>query len=138
MTYCDQDGMITRFGEGELITLTDTSDTGQIDVEALQVALSDASDEIDTYLAARHSLPLDSTPDILVRLCADIARYRLYDDRMLDEVEKRYDDSIKLLKDIARGTAQLPIEQYTSPTGEVATSKTRESRIFTSQTLEDF
>ena len=138
MTYCDQDGMITRFGEGELITLTDTSDTDQIDVNALQVALSDASDEIDTYLAARHSLPLGSTPDILVRLCADIARYRLYDDRMLDEVEKRYDDSIKLLKDIARGTAQLPIEQHNSPTGEVATSKTRESRIFTSQTLEDF
>ena len=138
MTYCDQNGMITRFGEGELITLTDASDEGQIDSDALQIALSDASDEIDSYLAVRHSLPLESTPDILVRLCADIARYRLYNDRMLDEVEKRYQDSIKLLRDIARGTAQLPIQERTSPAGEIATLKTREDRIFTSQSLEDF
>ncbi|OED40227.1 hypothetical protein ACH42_17080 [Endozoicomonas sp. (ex Bugula neritina AB1)] len=138
MTYCDQNGMITRYGESELVTLTDTSDTGQIDSDALHVALSDASDEIDSYLAVRHSLPLESTPDILVRLCADITRYRLYDDRMLDEVESRYKDSIKLLRDIARGTAQLPIKELTSPAGEVASTKTSNDRIFTKESLEGF
>ena len=136
--YCTQAGMVARFGEVELIRLTDTNDTGAMDSAPIEAALSDASDEIDTYLAVRHSLPLASTPDILVRLCADIARYRLYDDRMLDEVEKRYDDSVKLLKDIARGSAQLPIQQQSAATGEVVTTRNREDRAFTHDTLKDF
>ena len=91
MTYCDKAGMVARFGEVELIRLTDP-DGSVIDDAAINAALSDAVDEIDTYLAVRHSLPLTSTPKLLVRICADIARYRLYDDRMIEEVEKRYND----------------------------------------------
>lgn len=136
MTYCDKAGMVARFGEDELIRLTDSGD-GSMDETAINAATSDASDEIDSYLAVRHTLPLSSVPALLVRLCADIARYRLYDDRMLDEVQKRYDDSVKLLKDIARGSAVLPIPTTTAGS-EVSTSRSREDRIFTRDTLENF
>lgn len=142
MTYCDKAGMIARFGEVELIRLTDPDDSlsedSQIDDDAINAALSDATDEIDSYLAVRHSLPLSTTPKLLVRLCADIARYRLYDDRMIEEVEKRYNASIRMLKDIAKGTASLPIEQRQAEAGCVSAQKNREDRVFTGSTLEDF
>ena len=136
MMYCDQQAMVARFGEVELIRLTD-SGSGQTDTNAVAAALSDASDEIDTYLAVQHDLPLESTPDVLVRLCADIARYRLYDDRMLDEVKKRYDDAIKLLKEIARGSALLPVTGKTT-SSDIDTVRNREDRVFTRESLEGF
>ncbi|WP_419534736.1 gp436 family protein [Endozoicomonas sp.] len=136
MKYCDSAAMIARFGGDELIRLTDPGD-GAMDAAAIDAALTDASDEIDSYLAVRYTLPLSVIPEIVVRLCADIARYRLYDSRMLDEVEKRYDDSIKLLKDIVRGSAVLPLPTTTAST-EVSTTRSREDRLFTRDTLEDF
>ncbi len=39
--------------------------------------MSDSSGQIDGYLAARYTLPLVSVPQNLVRLCCDLARYRL-------------------------------------------------------------
>ena len=136
MMYCDQPAMVARFGEVELTRLTDSGD-GQMDSDAVNAALSDASDEIDTYLAVQHDLPLESTPEVLVRLCADIARYRLYDDRMLDEVKKRYDDAIKLLKEIAKGSAVLPITGKTA-SSDIDTVRKREDRVFTSESLEGY
>ncbi len=138
MSYCDSQGMIARFGEDELIKLTDTGDTGRIDDNVLTAALSDASDEIDSYLAVRHALPLAETPDLLIRLCADITRYRLYDDRMLEEVEKRYEKAVGLLKSIARGTAVLPVQQPLKPSTEFSTSRSQADRVFTSESLRDF
>ncbi|WP_419832034.1 gp436 family protein [Endozoicomonas atrinae] len=136
MKYCDSAAMIARFGEDEVIRLTDPGD-GAMDAAAIDAALTDASDEIDSYLAVRYTLPLSVIPEIVVRLCADIARYRLYDGRMLDEVEKRYDDSVKLLKDIVRGSAVLPLPSTTAST-EVSTTRSRDDRLFTRDTLEDF
>lgn len=136
MMYCNNAGMVARFGEDELIRLTDPGD-GSMDSAAINAALSDASDEIDSYLAVRHTLPLSSVPELLVRLCADIARYRLYDGRMLDEVEKRYDNSVKLLKDIVKGSAVLPLPTLTA-SSEVSTTRTGEDRQFTRESLEGF
>lgn len=136
MMYCNKAGLISRFGEDEMITLTDNGQ-GEMDDAVIESALSDASDEIDTYLATRHDLPLETVPDLVVRLCADIARYRLHDSRMLDEVEKRYDDSIKLLKEIAKGSAVLPI-QATSLSSDVEVVRDRQDRTFTRESLESF
>ncbi|MGI9276423.1 MAG: gp436 family protein [Endozoicomonas sp.] len=134
--YCDKAGLVARFGEDELTRLTDDGD-GQMDDNIINAALSDASDEINTYIAVRHSLPLEQTPELLVRLCADMARYRLYDNRMIDEVKKRYDDSVQLLKDIARGTAILPIPERTTAS-EISAVRDLHDRVFTRETLEDF
>ena len=60
MTYATQADMLVRFGEPELIQLTDRFDAplGLIDPDVLGQALARADGEIDSYIAARVSLPL--------------------------------------------------------------------------------
>lgn len=107
MTYATLPEMVTRFGEPELVQRTDRVDGVAIDTVVLGNALADADAEIDSYLAGRYTLPLASTPVVLVRLAADIARYRLYDDGVPETVRQRYEDAVSLLKRFASGDVQL-------------------------------
>lgn len=107
MTYATLAEMITQFGEPELVQRTDRLGLGTVDTGVLDRALVDADSEIDSYLAGRYTLPLNSTPVLLVRLAADIARYRLYDDGVPATVRQRYEDSVSLLKRLANGDVLL-------------------------------
>ena len=107
MTYATQADLTDRFGAVELAQLTDRTKGVVIDATVLGRALADADAEIDSYLATRYSLPLESTPVVLVRMAADMARYRLYDDRVTEAVRQRYGDAVSLLKRMATGEVQL-------------------------------
>lgn len=107
MTYATQADLVDRFGTEELIQRTNRTDGLTIDTVVLGRALGDADAEIDGYLATRYSLPLASIPPVLVRLAADIARYRLSDKGISDTVRQRYEDSVSLLKRISSGDVQL-------------------------------
>jgi phage gp36-like protein len=107
MTYATQSDLTDRFGAVELAQLTDRTNGVVIDATVLGRALTDADAEIDSYLATRYALPLASTPVVLVRMAADIARYRLYDDRVTEAVRQRYADAVSLLKRMATGEVQL-------------------------------
>lgn len=108
MTYATQQNLIDRFGEDELIQLTDRASTGDIDATVISRALGDADATINGYLAARYTLPLEAPlPEILERLACDIARYALFDDQVTEIVEKRYKDAIALLRDVSAGRAEL-------------------------------
>ena len=107
MTYATQADLTDRFGAVELAQLTDRTNGVVIDATVLGRALTDADAEIDSYLATRYALPLASTPVVLVRMAADIARYRLYDDRVTEAVRQRYGDAVSLLKRMATGEVQL-------------------------------
>lgn len=107
MTYATQQDLIDRIGAVELAQLTDRTNGVVIDAAVLGRALADADAEIDGYLATRYQLPLATVPTVLVRLAADIARYRLYDDRTTDAVRQRYDDATKLLGNMAKGLVML-------------------------------
>jgi phage gp36-like protein len=110
MAYCTQQNMIDRFGEEELIQLTDRAGAGTIDAAVVQQAIDDAGGEIDGYVsAAGHALPLDPVPRILTAYACDIARYRLYDDAATEQVTRRYDDAIKFLRNLAQGVVSLGI-----------------------------
>lgn len=111
MTYATRQEMVERYGEERLTQLTDQLNLGTIDDVRLQRALQDADDEINTYLAARYSLPLASTPNVLRRIAADIALYHLYDDRANDQVAKRYTDATKFLRELANGTVSLGLDE---------------------------
>jgi phage gp36-like protein len=50
---------------------------------------------------------VSGTPVVLVRLAADMARYRLYDDGVPDTVRQRYEDAVSLLKRMASGEVQV-------------------------------
>lgn len=120
MTYATQQNLIDRFGEEELIQLTDRDDLGAIDATVISRALGDADATINGYLAARYTLPLEAPlPEILERLACDIARYALFDDQVTEIVEKRYKDAIALLRDVSAGKAELGI----SDTGSKPASK---------------
>lgn len=107
MTYATQADLVDRFGSTELAQRTNRVDGQTIDTVVLGRALADADAEIDGYLATRYTLPLTSTPVVLVRLACDLARYRLYDDGVPATVRQRYEDAVAMLKRIAQGDAQL-------------------------------
>ena len=107
MTYASQTDLTDRFGATELAQRTNRVDGLTIDTVVLARALSDADAEIDGYLATRYSLPLLSVPPVLLRLAADIARYRLYDDGVPATVLQRYQDAVSLLKRLSSGDVQL-------------------------------
>ncbi|MCE7915417.1 MAG: DUF1320 domain-containing protein [Nitrosomonas sp. PRO4] len=111
MTYATQQNLIDRFGEDELIQLTDRQSLGVIDATVVSRALADADARINGYLAVRYSLPLAAPlPTELERLACDIARYALYEDRVTEIVKERYQDAIALLRDVAAGKAELGLD----------------------------
>jgi phage gp36-like protein len=104
VTYSTVQDLVERFGELEMIQLTDrTNSTGAIVEAVAERALRDATAEIDGYLAARYALPLVSVPSILVRVNADIARYYLYDDHAPELVSQRYKSAVDWLQRVSEG-----------------------------------
>lgn len=107
MPYLTLQGLIDRYGEDELIQLTDRVGDGMVDATVVARAIADAEAEIDAYLASRMSLPLATVPAILERLAAAIVRHSLYKDVAPETVEKARDAAITLLRDVSAGRASL-------------------------------
>ncbi|MCZ4339652.1 gp436 family protein [Shewanella colwelliana] len=107
--YATTANMLSRFGEQDLILLTEREDStpGEINLEVLTQALIDASAEIDGYIVGRYTLPLVTVPTVLERNCCDIARYFLYGDRAPEQVEKRYQAVVKYLTSVSKGDISL-------------------------------
>lgn len=108
--YCSQQDLTMRFGESEIIELTDDEGTGVVNGSKIAQAIDDASALIDGYLAGRYQLPLSTVPTVLNRLAADIARYFLYDNGANEQVQKRYDDAEKFLKAVSKGDISLGVD----------------------------
>ncbi|KPN73664.1 gp436 family protein [Neisseria sp. 74A18] len=113
MAYAVTADMVARFGELEVIQLTDRNQDGLIDEDVAAVALADATAEIDAYLG-RFKRPFTDVPPILKRLCCDIARYRLTAANgvlITDEIRNRYKiDVLDLLRAMAKGDVQLGVD----------------------------
>jgi len=106
--YCTQQNLIDRFGQLEIIQLTDrsTPPAGTINATVLNKAISDAEAEINSYLTG-YALPLATVPANFERMACDMTRYYLYEDRVIEQVKKRYDDAIKYLTQVGKGVIQL-------------------------------
>lgn len=103
--YAAREELTKRFGNEieQLESMHPSSST------AVQDAIQDASEEIDSYIAAKYTLPLPNTPNNLKRLACDIARYRLYFQQPTEEVRKRYEDAKDFLKGVRDGKNVLAI-----------------------------
>lgn len=124
MTYATQQNLIDRFGEDELIQLTDRAGADAIDATVISRALGDADATINGYLAARYTLPLAApVPEMLERLACDIARYALFDDQVTEAVATRYKDAIALLRDVSAGRAELGISNTSNKPASNATAQ---------------
>ncbi|WP_234082427.1 gp436 family protein [Azonexus sp. R2A61] len=131
MNYATVDDMVKRFGELELIQLTDDENIppSVIDIPFVEVKLADAQSFVDGYVGQVYRLPLTGCvkfvaggaqeyvpPPVLTRLTCDLARYYLYDDLAPEaEVYRRYQAAVKELDAIANGKAQLACPWGGSP-----------------------
>lgn len=98
--------LIDRFGEGELVVLTDREGRGVIDDEVLNRAIEDAEAETTAYIQAA-GLVLPSPPKVLVIKVCDIARYYLHDNGETQVVLDRYKQAIAWLRDVVRNPRLL-------------------------------
>lgn len=112
MTYATLDDLVDRFGAEELIQLTDRTNMppSTIDADAVAKALADAGAEIDSYLAARHELPLASVPQRLVKVASDMARFYLHGKAGDESVRAAYEDAVRWLANVAKGIVQLGLD----------------------------
>lgn len=98
--------LIDRFGEDELVLLTDREGRGVIDDEVLNRAIEDAEAETAAYIQAA-GLVLPSPPKVLVVKVCDIARYYLHDNGETQVVLDRYKQAIAWLRDVVRNPRLL-------------------------------
>jgi phage gp36-like protein len=111
--YATPADMAARYRERLLAELTGATN-GTPDPARLDTALADATGEIDAYLADRYLVPLANPPGVIVRACVDIAVYRLWGMARSSDVEdirKRYEDVVRLLKLIASGDVVLDLPE---------------------------
>ncbi len=134
MSYATQSDMVSRFGDREVIMMTDRARLGVIDTSVLSYALDQADAEIDPYLAGHYQLPLTSIPRLLVGFACDIARYRLSAGATNDteEVRTRYLEATKFLTRIANREVSLGPDILNKPVTQAVTIKisTASSRVF--------
>ena len=105
--YASLAAMIARFGEPELVQLTDDAGTGAADPTKIDRAIGAADSMVDGYLASRHQLPLSTVPMFLEDVGCDIARFKLWRSTPPELVQKNYDVAIATLKAIADGRVRL-------------------------------
>ncbi|NKF51366.1 DUF1320 domain-containing protein [Shewanella sp. WXL01] len=117
--YATTQDMVARFGEQELIDLTDRDGSqGSIVSDVLDTALASASALIDGYLAGRYQLPMTNALPVLADLCCEIARYKLYDEEAHEAVQQRFKDAERFLVKVSKGEISLGVDTA----GESATS----------------
>ena len=140
MGYCAKADILERISSDELARLTDDANGTTVDDNLVSRAIADADAEIDVHLAVRHSLPLPSTPTVLLKLSTELAIYHLYSRRMgaPDFWRTRYEDGLKMLKLIAAGKISLGLRTGAEPNGGDAVEITGNERQFTREKLEGF
>ena len=123
MPYATLQDLVDRFGYEQLAQLSDRDAGTVIDETVIGRALADAAAEIDGYLAALYALPLATVPALLTRMACDLARYRLFGDRVTEQVRQLYTDAVRDLKAIAGGAIRIDGAAPLAPSSASTTIK---------------
>ena len=109
MAYCTADDIKKRIPEARLIELTDDTQTETIDADNISAAIEAADDEIDSWCQGRYDTPFSPVPGIIKTMSINIAIYNLFARQQItdDAVEKRYDNAIKILQNVAMGKIEI-------------------------------
>ena len=107
MPYATPQDLIDRFGETELLDLTDLAGIGVVDEAKISAAVAEADAEIDSYLRGRYALPLAPVPKLLTRLACELVRESLHTNAPSDTVKGRAEAARRLLRDISSGKSHL-------------------------------
>jgi phage gp36-like protein len=141
VSYATKQNLIDRFGQEELVRLTDRTNRppNAIDDTVVQQALDDADGEINGYLkSAGLATPLAPVPSVLVLKACAIARYFLHKDKATEKVRTDYEDARVWLKDVAAGRVSLGDKTTAAKAPSLGPVKiSGPARVFTSENLKD-
>lgn len=143
MAYLTKQGLIDRFGERELIELTDRTNTPVSTVDDIVVgrAIDDATAFADGYLAKVMSLPLSVVPPVLEKMVADIARYYLWGTSADKDspVTRAFNEASRFLENVAKGLVQLTVgAEVPKPAGSGQVQVSAPARVFSRDSLRGF
>ena len=141
MSYATQADLEARFGAKELLDLIPRDDGAggiEVDPDRLADGLAYADGLIESYLAARYTLPIAPVPDLLMRLACDLARYRLHAEDPTEVVKTNHKLAMDWLRALGTGVATLPgVDGAPAATIGGVTHSAGE-RVFTEDTLADW
>ena len=136
--YVTADAMIAKFGEREIIQLTDNEAPYQdvINHDKLNAAIEEANSEIDGWLQGRYKLPLQVIPPFLVNIACHMARYHACTQAIAENspIRIRYDDACKKLKSISKGEMGLG----GTPAGESVPTESSSNNVILAVGRRDF
>lgn len=128
MAYATAQDMVTRFGEAEMIRLTvpEGQPMDMINMVRLNLAITDASAHMDTYLRRRYLTPVNPVPQELTRACCILARDDLAHGDGRAPTEQMVNDASavrKWLRELFSGDALLA---DATPAGEQSFARVRD------------
>jgi len=138
-TYATKQDLLDR-DESMVWNLAIDRSTEVLNDTAIDEALSQADDEINSYLARRYVLPLPEVPSLLRKQAVTIAFYWLADrdQQATNLMMERYEKALISLKEIAKGSRELGLPTLSAPTegamGKVELVQDNE-RLFTRKGL---
>jgi phage gp36-like protein len=135
--YATQQDMIDAYGSDAVTLAADRDGDGQADAGVIDAALAAATSEMDSYIGAKYTLPLNSTPAVLTDKCVDIALYRLSQrpGAMTDEIKDRFEKALAWLRDVSRGVVSLGVDPSPPSQGGGGVQLVSGPRRFTRDTL---
>lgn len=143
MAYVTLQDLIDRFGQDELIQLTDRANVPPTTVDETVVGkhIADAEALIDSHVGRRYQLPLEAVPPVLTKYAADLARYFLHGDAAEKDspVERNYREAVRWLELVSKGAIVIEnagVIPADAGGGQVQSSGPE--RVFTRDSLEGF
>lgn len=117
--YCTQADLQRRYGDTELIDLTDTTGGGTIDSQTVESAIDDAAALIDSHLENRYRsrMPFTNVPSVLERIACALARYFLYTQDPPEAIQTHYKNAVKFLESVSAGAVSLGIDEQPPTSG---------------------
>jgi len=116
--------LIDRYGEEELIQLTDRTGTGSIDDVVLDQSIAAVSDWVDTQVRNRYVVPLKTPlPNDAIAAINELVRHDLYVQQGTEEVHERQKSAARYWYDIRDGRTSLPGQTPADSGGVIASGK---------------
>lgn len=102
-------------------------------VSRINKSIADAGELIDGYVSGRYQVPMTAVPSLIKTIAVDLTLYKLYMRRkkkaVPEMVQKAYDNSTKLLRDIQSNKIAIGA----TPTGQTIPTATTSAAVFTSE-----
>lgn len=141
MAYCTQQDLVDRIGAKLLLEVSDLERTGRINEDRVEQACIDASAEIDGWLIARYTVPMNPITPAVKRMAVNLALEQLFiargfsADSSDQAIAKAAEATRKQLELMARGVVG---SGATQPKRDQAAQIVAPDRVFDRTKMEGF